>query len=127
MTIPPDPTAGNTATPSCTTSPSQRPQAGTERDGTPITSAPAALCRDPRRVQLVSRWWTDVLAATLLDHLGREALRASVDRYSSKAWRKDTTTGESTPRFYTVGSPALTRCQYAVMTHPQRSAVLIID
>jgi len=127
MTIPPDPTAGNTATPSFTTSPSQRPQAWTERDGTPITSAPADLFSAPRSEQLVSNGWTDVQAATLLDHLGREALHASVDRDFSKAWRKDPTTGESTPRFYTVGSPALTRCQYAVMTHPQRSAVLIID
>jgi DNA-binding transcriptional ArsR family regulator len=127
MTIPPDPTAGNTATPSFTTSPSQRPQAWTEPDGTPITSAPADLFSAPRSEQLVSNGWTDVQAATLLDHLGREALHASVDRDFSKAWRKDPTTGESTPRFYTVGSPALTRCQYAVMTHPQRSAVLIID
>ena len=127
MTIPPDPTAGNTATPSFTTSPSQRPQAWTERDGTPITSAPADLFSSPDTEHLVSNGWTDVQAAALLDHLGREALHASVDRDFSKAWRKDSTTGESTPRFYTVGSPALTRCQYAVMTHPQRSAVLIID
>ena len=127
MTIPLDPTAGNTATPSFTTSPSQRPQAWTERDGTPITSAPADLFSAPRTDQLVSHGWTEVQAAALLDHLGREAFHASVDRDFSKAWRKDPTTGESTPRFYTAGSPALTRCQYAVMTHPQRSAVLIID
>lgn len=127
MTIPPDPTAGNTATPSFTTSPSQRPQAWTERDGTPITSAPADLFSAPRTEHLVSNGWTEVQAAALLDHLGREAFHASVERDFSKAWRKDPTTGESTPRLYTVGSPALTRCQYAVMTHPQRSAVLIID
>ena len=127
MTIPPDPTAGNTATPSFTTSPSQRPQAWTERDGTPITSAPADLFSAPRTEHLVSNGWTDVQAAALLDHLGREAFHASLDRDFSKAWRKDPTTGESTPRFYTVGSPGLARCQYAVMTHPQRSAVLIID
>lgn len=127
MTIPPDPTAGNTATPSFTTSPSQRPQAWTERAGTPITSAPADLFSAPRTEHLVSNGWIDVQAAALLDHLGREAFHASVDRDFTKAWRKDPTTGESTPRFYTVGSPALTRCQYAVMTHQQRSAVLIID
>src|SRR5699024_10917406 len=127
MTIPLDPTAGNTATPSFTTSPSQRPQAWTERDGTPIPSAPTDLFSAPRTEHLVSNGCTDVQAAALWDHIGREAFHASWDRDISEAWRKDLTTGERTPRFYTVGSPALTRCQYAVMTHPQRSAVLIID
>src|SRR5699024_4567561 len=127
MTIPLDPTAGNTATPSFTTSPSQRPQAWTERDGTPITSAPTDLFSAPRTEHLVSNGWTDVQAAALLDHIGREAFHASLDRDFSKAWRKDPTTGDSTPRFYTVCSPALTRCEYAVMSLAQRSAVLSID
>src|SRR5699024_10933870 len=127
MTIPLDPTAGNTATPSFTTSPSQRPQAWTERDGTPITSAPTDLFSAPRTEHLVSNGWTDVQAAALLDHIRREASHASLDRDSSLAWRTDPTPAETTPRFYSVGSPALTRCQCAVMTHPQRSAVLIID
>src|SRR5699024_3866157 len=103
------------------------PQAWTERDGTPITSAPADLFSAPDTEHLVSNGWTDVQAAALLDHIGREAFHASVDRDFTKAWRNDPTTGESPPRYYTVGSPALTRCQYSVMTHPQRSAVLIID
>src|SRR5699024_1615900 len=135
MTIPPEPTAENTATPSFTTSPSQgteragsqRPQAWTERDGTPIASVPTDLFSAPRTDRLVSNGWSDVQAAALIDHIGREAFHASVDRDFSKAWRKDPTTGDSKPRFYTVGSPALARCQYAVLTHPQRSAVLVID
>src|SRR5690625_6314502 len=110
MTIPPDPTAGNTATPSFTTSPSQRPQAWTERDGTPITSAPADLFSAPRAEHLASNGWTDVQAAALLDHIGREAFHAIVDRNISKAWRRYPTTGASTPRFYTVGRAAHTRC-----------------
>jgi len=71
MTIPPDPTAGNTATPSFTTSPSQRPQAWTELDGTPITSAPADLFSAPRTEHLVSNGWTDVQAAALLEKAAR--------------------------------------------------------
>src|SRR5699024_8946422 len=127
MTIPPDPTAGNTATPSFTTCPSQHPQACSEGDGNPITSAPADLFSAPDTEHLVTNEQTDVQSAALLDHIRLQAIHCSVDRDFAKAWRKDHTTGESTPRFYTVGSPALTRCQYAVMTHPQRSAVLIID
>src|SRR5699024_1674479 len=117
MTIPLDPTAGNPATPSVTTSPSRRPQGWTERARTPIPSPTTHLFSAPRPEHLVSNGWTDVQAAALLEHIGREAFHASLDRDFSKAWRKDPTTGESTPRFYTVGSPALTRCQYAVMTH----------
>jgi len=134
MTIPPEPTAENTATPSpsSTTSPTtqlpvRRPEAWTERDGTPVTSVPTDLFSAPNTEQLVSHGWTDVQAAALIDHIGREAIHASVDRDFSKAWRKDPITGDSKPRFYTVGSPALARCQYAVLTHPQRSAVLVID
>src|SRR5699024_9233036 len=97
------------------------------RDGTPIASVPTDLFSAPRTDRLVSNGWTDVQAAALIDHIGREAFHASVDRDFSKAWRKDPTTGDSKPRFYTVGSPALARCQYAVLTHPQRSAVLVID
>src|SRR5690625_6420967 len=109
MTIPPDPTAGNTATPSFTTSPPQRPQAWTERDGTPITSAPADLFSAPRTEHLVSNGWTDVQAAALLDHIGREAFHASMDLDFSKARRKDHTTEERTPRYFTGRSPALKR------------------
>lgn len=134
MTIPPEPSAENTATPSPTSTtypttqlPVRRPEAWTERDGTPVTSVPTDLFSAPNTEQLVSHGWTDVQAAALIDHIGREAFHASADRDFSKAWRKDPTTGDSKPRFYTVGSPALARCQYAVLTHPQRSAVLVID
>src|SRR5699024_815268 len=107
--------------------PSQRPQAWTERDGTPTTAAPDDLFSAASTEQLGSHGWTDGQAAALLDHRGREASHATGARAVSKASRQDPTAGERTPRFYTVGSPALTRCQYAVMTHPQRAAVLIID
>src|SRR5699024_12265325 len=96
MTIPPEPTAENTATPSFTTSPSQgteragsqRPQAWTERDGTPIASVPTDLFSAPRTDRLVANGWTDVQAAARIGHIGREAFHASVDRDLPKPRRK---------------------------------------
>src|SRR5699024_10500476 len=53
--------------------------------------------------------------------------QASATRDFSHAWRKDPATGETTPKLYPVGSRHLQRAQYAVLTHPQRAAVLVID
>lgn len=62
----------------------------------------------------------------LASHLGRQALQASRSRDFSTAWRK-TTHGEKTPRLYRMGTQALGRCQYAVLTHKQYAAVVVID
>jgi len=55
---------------------------------------PTDLFSTSNTEQLVSNGWTDVQAAALLAHIGREAFHASVDRDFSKACHKDLTTGE---------------------------------
>lgn len=65
-------------------------------------------------------------ASFLLRHIGRDALQGARGRDFAKGWRKGK--NETTiPTLYRAGSRSLNRCQYVVMTHPQRSAVLVID
>src|SRR5699024_5259907 len=49
------------------------------------------------------------------------------DRNFKHAWIKDPDTGQTRPKYYRTNSAQLTRCQYAVLTHPQRSTVLVSD
>lgn len=133
MKIPADSHNSEATTPNISTSPwagrlkTARPQFWTHADGTPITSMPADLFSTPTSPKLVSRGWNDLHAAALLSHLDRAAFHGSIDRDFSKAWRKDPKTDQNIPRFYAVGTKSLERCQYAVLTHPQRAAVLVID
>lgn len=105
-----------------------RPAAWTDpRDGTELHYRDIDLFSPPSDPGVRSCGWTEVQALTLLQHLGRDAFQACRDRDFSRAWRRDPETGETTPLMYPVGTPPLERCQYAVLTHPQRSAVLVID
>src|SRR5699024_9805231 len=70
---------------------------------------------------------TDQVAHHPLAHLDRDAFQASATRDCAHAWRKGPATGETAPKLYPVGSRHLQRAQYAVLTHPQRAAVLVID
>lgn len=115
-------------TPDTTTSLSQqRPDFWTNSDGTPITALDADLFSAPSSTDLVSAGWTPIQAQALLTHIGRKVLHGSKTRNFAAAYRTDPETGEPAPRFYEVTSKALKRCQYVVMTHPQRAAVLVID
>lgn len=105
-----------------------RPAAWTDpRDGGAVRRRDVDLFSPPEAPGIRSCGWTDVQAHTFLAHLDRDAFQASRDRNFAAAWRKDPETGETTPRMYPVGTPLLERCQYAVMTHPQRTAVLVAD
>lgn len=76
---------------------------------------------------LRSRGWNTDDAAQLVAHLGRGMLQGCPTRDFSAAWVKDAKTGETRPKLHRVGTKPLTRCQYVAMTHPQRSAVLVLD
>lgn len=62
----------------------------------------------------------------LLQHLGRDVLHGCVGRDFSKAYFR-TQDGTTAPRMYRTDSEQLRRCQYVKLTHPQYSAVLVVD
>ena len=77
--------------------------------------------------ELVSNGWTEVDGFALTEHLGRRVIQGCKSRDFRDGWRKNPDTGKVSPRVYRVGTAALARCQYAVLTHPQRTAVLVLD
>lgn len=79
-----------------------------------------------RPLGLVSLGAGDDDRAWLAAHLGRNALHGCPGRDFRAAWRT-TAAGETIPRLFQVGSKGLGRCQYVALTHPQRSAVLVLD
>lgn len=95
--------------------------------GTPIYAQTPDLFAAPADPGIRSCGWNEVQALTFLQHLGRDALQACWDRDFTKAWLTNSVTGERAPRMFPVATEALAKCQYAVLTHPQRSAVLVID
>ena len=95
--------------------------------GAPIYAQAPDLFAAPAEPGIRSCGWNEVQALTFLQHLGRDALQACWDRDFTKAWLINSTTGERSPRMFPVATEALAKCQYAVLTHPQRSAVLVID
>src|SRR5699024_458170 len=96
-------------------------------DGEPISSHPSHLLAREAQPSLVSSGWNELDAQAFISHLDRKALHASRDRNFKHAWIKDPDTGQTRPKYYRTNSAQLTRCQYAVLTHPQRSTVLAID
>lgn len=96
-------------------------------DGEPISSHPSNLLAREAQPHLVSSSWNELDAQALISHLGRKALHASRDRNFKNAWIKDPDTGQTRPKFYRTDGDQLKRCQYAVLTHPQRSTVLVVD
>lgn len=108
--------------------PTMRPPQWTDPDtGQPFSSYSPDLFAAPTDLGIRSTGWTDIQSLSFLSHLGRDAFQACYDRDFSKAWMKDPETGGSIPRYLPVGTPALRRCQYAVLTHPQRTACLVLD
>lgn len=75
----------------------------------------------------MSSSWNAFDAQALITHLDRKTLHASYDRNFQNAWIKDPETGQTRPKQYRVNGDKLPRCQYAVLTHPQHSTVLVID
>lgn len=105
-----------------------RPSAWTDsHSGGAVQHRDVDLFSPPEAPGIRSCGWTDVQAHTLLAHLDRDAFQACRDRNFQAAFRKDPETGETKPLMYPVGTPHLERCQYAVLTHPQRTAVLVAD
>lgn len=76
---------------------------------------------------LRSRGWNQEDAAGLLAHLGRSMFQGCPTRDFAAAWVKDPQTSETRPKLHRVGTRSLSRCQYVALTHPQRSAVLVLD
>lgn len=142
MTIPSSPDSGGGDTPGVSPTaqaptfarpwddlePGPRPSQWTDPStGQAIHSYSPDLFAAPSAPGIRSCGWDDIQAMTLLQHLGRDAFQASRDRDFSKAWKKNPETGETKPRMFPVGTPALERCQYAVLTHPQYTAALVLD
>ncbi|SLN05568.1 Putative plasmid replication protein [Corynebacterium xerosis] len=142
MTIPSSPDSGGGDTPSVFPTaqppsssrpwddlePGPRPSQWTDPStGQAIHSYSPDLFAAPSAPGIRSCGWNDMQAMTFLQHLGRDAFQASRDRDFSKAWKKNPETGETKPRMFPVGTPALERCQYAVLTHPQYTAALVLD
>lgn len=96
-------------------------------DEEPLSSLPSHLLARDAQPHLVSSGWNELDAQALLSHIGRKALHASRDRNFKNAWIKDPETGQTRPKYYRTNGDQLKRCQYAVLTHPQRSTVLVID
>ena len=96
-------------------------------DGEPISSHPSHLLAREAQPYLVSSGWNELDAQAFISHLDRKALHASRDRNFKNAWIKDRDTGQTRPKYYRTNGTQLTRCQYAVLTHPQRTTVLVID
>ena len=69
---------------------------------------------------------TDNDRQQLIAHLGRKTLQGSPTRDFKTAWRKDKD-GNTVPKLYRVGTHAMRRCQYIVLTHKQRSTVIVLD
>lgn len=108
--------------------PGPRPSQWTDPStGQAIHSYSPDLFAAPSAPGIRSCGWDAMQAMTFLQHLGRDAFQASRDRDFSKAWKKNPETGETKPRMFPVGTPALERCQYAVLTHPQYTAALVLD
>lgn len=81
----------------------------------------------PAPDHLISWGWDRWQGKALVGHLGRDALQGCPTRDFKQAWITDPATGKTRPKLYRVDTRALDRCQYVVMTHPQRSAVLVVD
>src|SRR5699024_8323305 len=96
-------------------------------DGEPLSSHPSHLLAREAQPSLVSSGWNELDAQAFISHLDRKALHASQDRNFKNAWIKDPDTGQTRPKFYRINGDQIKRCQYAVLTHPQRSTVLVID
>ena len=65
-------------------------------------------------------------SGALLEHLGNNVIRASVNRQFSKAYRRNED-GVSRPVCYRVNSDAFARCQYAMLTTKENATVLVAD
>lgn len=95
---------------------------------TPTPWSPATDLFDLHpELALRSRGWNTEDATQLLVHLGRGMMQGCPTRDFSAAWVKDAETGETRPKLHRVGTRSLARCQYVALTHPQRSAVLVLD
>ena len=142
MTIPSSPDSGGAGTPSVFPTaqqpppsrpwddlkPGPRPSQWTDPStGQAIHSYSPDLFAAPSAPGIRTCGWDAVQALTFLQHLGRDAFQASRDRDFSRAWKKNIETGETKPCMFPVGTPALERCQYAVLTHPQYTAALVLD
>ncbi|MEZ2123010.1 replication initiation protein [Corynebacterium sp. CCM 9203] len=75
---------------------------------------------------LRSAGWTREDAARLIGHLGRHTIPGSRTRDFSRAFVTKAD-GSKAPRAYRVDSAGLAGCQYAMLTHKQRAAVIVMD
>src|SRR5699024_10407216 len=85
----------------------------------PNSPHPSQLLRREGQPYLVSSGCNELDAQAFISHLDRKALHASRDRNFKNAWIKDRDTGQTRPKYYRTNGTQLTRCQYAVLTHPQ--------
>lgn len=110
------------------TPPGERPPQWRDPTGGEVLSHAETLFDAPAAPgQLVSNGWTEVDGFALTEHLGRRVIQGCKSRDFRDGWRKNPDTGVVSPRVYRVGTQALARCQYAVLSHPQRTAVLVLD
>ena len=106
----------------------RRPPEWVDSEGRQVLSHADTLFSAPVAPgELVSNGWGEVDALALTEHIGRRVIQGCKSRDFRDGWRKNPDTGKVSPRVYRVGTAALARCQYAVLTHPQRTAVLVLD
>lgn len=106
----------------------RRPPEWVDSEGRQVLSHADTLFSAPVAPgELVSNGWGEVDALALTEHIGRRVIQGCMSRDFRDGWRKNPDTGKVSPRVYRVGTAALARCQYAVLTHPQRTAVLVLD
>lgn len=108
--------------------PASRPAQWIDPDsGQPFSSYAPDLFSAAESTVIRSSGWTQVQAQSFLAHLDREVIQACRSRDFTTAWTTDAETSQTKPRYVRINTKAMDRCQYAVLTHPQRSAFLVID
>src|SRR5699024_6055084 len=96
-------------------------------DGKQLNSHPSHLLAREAQPSIVSSVWQERVAQAFISQLDRKALQPNREHNYKQSRIKDPDTGQTRPKYYRTNSAQLTRCQYAVLTHPQRSTVLVID
>src|SRR5699024_7711105 len=96
-------------------------------DGEPTSSHPSHLLAREAQPYLLSSGWNERDDQAYINPHHRQALHASRHSNCTTTRIKDRDTGQTRPKYSPTNATQLTRCQYAVLTHPQRTTVLVID
>src|SRR5699024_8475339 len=96
-------------------------------DGEPISSHPSHLLAREAQPYLVSSGWNELDAQAFISHLDRKAHHTRRKHHSKNDPIQARDTRQTRTKHYRNHRSQHTRCQYAVLTHPHRTNVLVID